>query len=59
LIESIGHEKHMVFLVGYFDRSDYFDQVLNRTFSQKGQIKKMVHQNAHRLVKLTILNGHT
>jgi hypothetical protein len=48
----------MVFLVGYFDRSDYFDQVLNRTFSKKGQIKKMVHQNAHGLVKLTILNGH-
>ncbi len=55
----MGHEKHMVVLVGFFDLSDHFDQVLNRTSSQEGQILKMVHKDAHGLIKSTILNGHT
>jgi len=29
--------------------------MLNCTFGQEGQIKKMVHQNVHGLVKLAIL----
>jgi hypothetical protein len=33
--------------------------MLNRTFGQEGQIFKMVHQDAHGLVKLAILNGYT
>ncbi len=55
----MGHERHMVFLVGSFDWNDHFDQVLNHTFSQEGQIFKMVHQDAHGLVKSAILNGYT
>jgi hypothetical protein len=34
----MGHEKHMVLLVGYFDQSDHFDQVLSHTSNQEGQI---------------------
>jgi hypothetical protein len=52
LTKSMGHERHMIFLVSYFD------QVLNRTFNQKGQFLNMVHQHAHGLVKSAILNGH-
>jgi hypothetical protein len=32
--------------------------MLSYTSSQKEQIFKMVHQDAHGLVKLAILNGH-
>jgi len=59
LTKGMGHEKHMVFLVGSFDWNDHFDQVLNHTFNQVGQIFKMVHQDAHGLVKSAILNGYT
>jgi hypothetical protein len=59
LTKSMGHEKHMVLLVGFFDLNDHFDQVLNRISSQKGQIFKGVHKDAHGLIKSTILNGHT
>ncbi len=58
LAKGMRHERHMVLLVGYFDLSDHFDQVLSRTSSKKGQFFKMVHQDTHGLVKLTILNGH-
>jgi hypothetical protein len=40
LIKCMGHEKHMVLLVGVFDWSDHFDQVLSSTFSQEWQILK-------------------
>jgi len=58
LTKSMGHETYMVFFVGYFDYNDHFDQMLNCTSSQKGQFLKMVHQDAHGLVKFVILNGH-
>jgi hypothetical protein len=32
-----------------------FDQVLNRTSNQEGQFLKMIHQDAHGLIKLAIL----
>jgi hypothetical protein len=44
LIKGMGHERHMVFLVG--------------TSSQNGQFFKMVHQGALGLVKSAILNGN-
>jgi hypothetical protein len=44
----------MVFLVGIFYWSDHFDQILRHTFSKKKQNLKMVHHDAHGLVKLTI-----
>jgi len=53
-----GHEKHLVLLVGVFDRNDHIDQVLSFTSSQERQIFKMVHQDAHGVIKLAILNGH-
>jgi hypothetical protein len=56
--KGMGHEKHMIFLVGFFNQSNHFDQVLNDTSNQEGQIFKMVHQDAHWLVKSAILNGH-
>jgi hypothetical protein len=59
LIEGMGHERHMVVLIGSFDWSDHFDQMLNYRFNQNGEFFKMVHQNAFNLVKLAILNGHT
>jgi hypothetical protein len=31
LTKGMGHERHMIFLVGSFDWSDHFDQVLSRT----------------------------
>jgi hypothetical protein len=54
----MGHERHMVFLVSYFDWNDHFDQMLSCTSNQKGQFFKMVHQDAHGLIKSAILNGH-
>jgi hypothetical protein len=33
----MGHEMHMVFLVGSFDQNDYFEQMLSHTFNQEGQ----------------------
>jgi hypothetical protein len=54
----MGHERYMVLLVDFFDWSDHFDQVLNHTSNQEGQIFKMVHQESHGLIKLAILNGH-
>jgi hypothetical protein len=50
--KSMGHERHMVFLVGYFD------QVLNPTSNQKGQFFFKIHQDAHGLVKSATLDGH-
>jgi hypothetical protein len=44
LAKGMGHKRHMVLLVGYFDVSDRFDQMLSCTSSQKGIFKKMVHQ---------------
>jgi hypothetical protein len=35
LIKGMGHERHMVLLVGSFDYSDRFDQVLSHTFTTK------------------------
>jgi hypothetical protein len=58
LIKGMGHERHMIVLVGSFDWSDHFDQVLSCTCSQEGQFFKMVHQDAHCLIKSAILNGH-
>jgi hypothetical protein len=58
LIKSMGHERHIVLLVGFFDWNDHFDQMLSCTSNEKRQIKKMVHQNANGLVKLAILNCH-
>jgi len=55
LTKGVGHERHMVILIGYFDQSDHFDQILICTSSKKGQIYKMVHQDAHGLVKSAIL----
>ncbi len=37
LIKGMGHERHKVFLVGYFDLNDHFDQVLSCTSSQNDQ----------------------
>jgi hypothetical protein len=54
----MGHERHMVLFVGFLHWNDHFDQVLNCTFTQEEQMFKMVHQDAHGLVKLAILNGH-
>jgi len=48
----------MIFLVCFFDGSDHFDQMLSHIFSQKQQIFKMFHQNAHGLIKFAIMNGH-
>jgi len=59
----MGHEKHMVFFIGFFYQNNHFDQVLSHTSNQEGQTFKMV-QDAHGLinhtkwpclVKLTIL----
>jgi hypothetical protein len=36
LTKNMGHERHMVLLVGFFDWNDHFDQVLNCTSSQEG-----------------------
>ncbi len=58
LTKSMGHEMHMVFLVGSFDQNDYFEQMLSHTSSQKRQLFLMVHEDAHGLVKSAILNGH-
>jgi hypothetical protein len=38
LIKGMGHERHMVLLVGSFDSNDHFDQVLSCTSSQEEQI---------------------
>ncbi len=57
-IKGMGHEKHTLFLVAIFNQSDHFDQVLNHTSNQEFFLKKKVHQNAHGLVKSTVLNGH-
>jgi hypothetical protein len=57
LIKGMGHEKHMILLIGFF-WSDHFDQVLSRKCSQEGQIFKMVHQDTNGLVRSAILNGH-
>jgi hypothetical protein len=54
----MGHERHMVLLVGFFDWNDYFDQMLSRTSNKKRQIFKMVHPDANGLIKSAILNGH-
>jgi len=35
---GLRHERHMVFLVGFFDWSDHFDQVLSYTSNKKRQI---------------------
>jgi hypothetical protein len=32
--KGMGHERHMILLVGYFDWSDHFDHVLSRTSNQ-------------------------
>jgi hypothetical protein len=40
LAKGMGHKRHMVLLVGYFDLSDRFDQMLSCTSSQKGILKK-------------------
>jgi hypothetical protein len=45
----------MILLVGFFDWSDHFDQMLNNIYSQEGQFFKMIHQNANGLIKLAIL----
>jgi hypothetical protein len=45
------------FLLVFFYQNDHFDQVLNHTSNQEGQNFKMV-QDAHGLIKSTILNGH-
>jgi hypothetical protein len=45
LITSMGHKRHMVLLVVFFYWNDHFDQMLNRTSSQKGHFKKMIHQD--------------
>jgi len=58
LTKNMGHEKHMVFLVRFFDWNEHFDQVLGHTSSEERQFFKMVHQDAHGLIKSTILNGH-
>jgi hypothetical protein len=42
LTKGMGHERHMVILVGVFYQSDHIDQALSHTFSQEGQIFKMV-----------------
>jgi hypothetical protein len=52
----MGHEKHIILLVGFFDWNDHFDQMLSRTFSQKGKKLKMVHKDAHGLVKLAMFS---
>jgi hypothetical protein len=46
------------FWLVFFYWSDHFDQGLSCKSNRKGQIKKMVHQDAHGLVKSAILNGH-
>jgi hypothetical protein len=51
----MGHERHMVLLVGFFDWNNHLDQIWNHTSNQEGQISKMVHQDAHGQVKLAIL----
>jgi hypothetical protein len=51
LTKGMGHEKHMVLLVGYVDYGDLFDQVQCHTYSQKGTTKKQVCQNGHGLIK--------
>jgi len=50
----------MIPLVGCFDWSDHFDQVLNYKFSQERQFFEMIYQDAHGLIKLAILSqiGH-
>jgi hypothetical protein len=58
LTKGMGHERHMVFFVGDFTWNDYFDQMLNHTSNKKRQNFKMVHQDAHGLIKSNILNGH-
>ncbi len=58
LTKNIGHEGKIVFLVGFFDWNDHFDWVLSHRSSQKREIVKMVHQDAHGLIKLVVLNGH-
>jgi hypothetical protein len=55
----MGHERHMVILVGSFDWSDHFDQILSHTSNKKKQFFEMVNQDAYGLVKSAILNGHT
>jgi len=46
------------FQLVFFTVMAIFDQMLNCTSSQKRQFFKMVHQDAHGLVKLAILNDH-
>jgi hypothetical protein len=35
LTKGMGHERHMVVLVGFFDWNDHFDEVLSCTFNQE------------------------
>jgi hypothetical protein len=58
LIKNMGHERHMIFFIGFFYQSDHFDQVLSCTSNQEGIFLKVVHQDAHGLVKSIILDGH-
>jgi hypothetical protein len=51
LTKAMGHEKHMVLLVGYFDYGELFDQVQCHTYSQKGTTKKKVCQDGRGLIK--------
>jgi hypothetical protein len=36
LINGMGHERHMVLPIDFFDYSDNFDQMLSCTFNQEG-----------------------
>jgi hypothetical protein len=38
LTKGMGHEKHMVILVGSFELNDNFDQVLSCTSNEKRKI---------------------
>jgi hypothetical protein len=38
LTKSMGHERYMVLLVSSFYQSDHFDQMLNGTSNQDGNV---------------------
>jgi hypothetical protein len=42
LIRNMGHEKHIVLLVGYFHEDDFSDQVSCHTSNQKGPKKRSI-----------------
>jgi hypothetical protein len=58
LTKSMGHERHMVLLVGFMTKVIILFKCYILHLIKKYFFIKMVHQNAHGLIKSAILNGH-